>query len=185
MSEKKGEILARFEDLTREKIDDRIQKMSGPQLEAVDAMVEDILHRERAGLDSLFSSMTHTMKYIPNLLLQTLTARYIEPPIAARISEKLSSKQAIGVANGLKPEYVAETYIYMSVEKAAELLVGMNRKKAAAAIDIAMRSAPHSAVELMEHLNRSQLKALVKRDQLSKIDAPDLRDRSEHLALMI
>lgn len=158
-----------------------VKELDEQTLLGIKDLVDSILARERAGLDSLFSSMTHTMKFIPNILLQSLTARYIEAPIAARITEKLSTKQAVAVANGLKPEYIAETSRYMSARDAALLLSGMQGKKAAKALGIALESHPEPALALIECLDQSVMKRLVSREQIRQLADESYRERLEAL----
>lgn len=140
-------------------------------LAVVEQLVSGIVERERAGMDGLFSSITHTMKFIPNVLLQTLTGKYIEPPIAARIASYLTLNQATGIANGLKPEYLAHSCAYMDAYKAAELLGSMQPRKAKAALELAVRMFPEKALDLMECLEESVLAKLITKDVLSKLDA--------------
>lgn len=167
-----------LEELMDREVDEALQSLDDQQLDAVKACVDSILERERAGLDSLFSSMTHTMKFIPNLLLQSLTARYIEPPIAARICDKLTLKQAVAVANGLKPEYLAETNSYMASHQAAELLSGMQKKKASQTLVYAITHYPAKAIDVMVCLEKAALNALIKQHHLDQFAYEEHRDRA-------
>ena len=185
MSEKQ-QLLAYLDDLmVSSKHSKAISDLDEKSLSAIKSLVEDILERERAGLDSLFSSMTHTMKFIPNLLLQTLTIRYIEPPIAARITEKLTLKQAVAVANGLKAEYVAETSCYLTGVKAAELLTGMQTRKASKALAATIECHPERALVVMENLHSTVLKKLADRRQLSLLNIDDQEDFEERLERLL
>ena len=132
----KSEILERLSDLSSVELSREIESFSLEQLREVSNLVDGILDKERAGLDSLFAVMTHTMKFIPNLLLISLTPKYIEPPIAARICAELTVKQAVSIANGLRPEYVAEASRYMSLELAKQVLTNMKSTKALKALSV-------------------------------------------------
>ena len=162
----KEKVLAHLQSLTEQGLPEILVELDDDSLNAVEDLVAGILEKERAGLDSLFSSMTHTMKFIPNLLLQTLTSKYIEPPIAARITAKLTTKQAVAIANGLKPEYVAETNRYMEGHHAAELLEKMNTKKAKQALLYCIENYPSKALDVMECLEDSVLSNLASRSAL-------------------
>jgi len=175
------EFIARLETLTQKTVPKRLQQLDDAALSDLESLLEDILERERAGLDSLFSSMTHTMKYIPNLLLQSLTARYIEPPIAARICEELSVKQSVGVANGLDSAYVSETCSFMSPAYAAELLAAMNKKKARAALVLVVANFPRVAIAVLEHLPPNHLAALVSKNDLQRISNKELFEKRDAL----
>lgn len=169
------EVLAFLDSLSEKPLSAKIKSLDAKSLAAVNALVEDILERERAGLDSLFSSMTHTMKFIPNILLQTLTAKYIEAPIAAKITAKLTSRQAVGIANGLKADYVAEASRYMEPHHAAELLANMANRKARASLECLIEISPGKAIDLMQCLGRDNLLRLVEKKSLlalqDKVDA--------------
>jgi len=175
------EFIANLEALTQKAVPKSIQGLDDATLDDLERLLDDVLERERAGLDSLFSSMTHTMKYIPNLLLQSLTARYIEPPIAARICEELSVKQAVGVANGLDSAYVSATCAYMSPAFAAELLAAMNKKKARAALVLVVANFPRVAIAVLEHLPPNHLAALVSKNDLQSISNKALLKKRDAL----
>ena len=175
------DIFAYLETLTKKPVPTRLTALDDEVLGDIEVLLSDVLERERAGLDSLFSSMTHTMKYIPNLLLQSLTTRYIEPPIAARICEDLSVKQSVGVANGLDSLYVAQTCEYMSAQYAAELVSLMNKKKASAALALVLANSPHVAVAVFENLSRKTLVSLVSSADIKAVSAAELGSRRDEL----
>lgn len=177
MSEKQNTLVYLESLIESGEVAEEIRQLDEQTLLAVRQLVDKILERERAGLDSLFSSMTHTMKFIPNMLLQTLTARYIEPPIAARITVKLSNKQAVAVANGLKPDYVADTSRYMPAYEAAKLLAGMQTKKASKAIAYALMHHPQTALAIIECLDQQLFNRLVDLEQIRKLPDKALRER--------
>lgn len=181
----KEKTLAYFDSLTEEALPDAITSLEEAQLQQLEAFLNAVLEKERAGLDNLFTSITHTMKFIPNLLLQTITAKYIEPPIAARITAKLTMKQSVGIANGLSAEYVAETNRYMEAHHAAELLQNMAPKKAREALSVCLNKYPQRALDLMACLPDSALKKLVSKQDLKNLpDSFDELGRQQLLALL-
>lgn len=181
----KEKILAHFDSLTEEALPDALRSLDDDQLQQLEVFLDAVLEKERAGLDNLFTSITHTMKFIPNLLLQTITAKYIEPPIAARITAKLTMKQSVAIANGLSADYVAETNRYMEAHHAAELLHNMSPKKARVALAVCLEKYPERALDVMSCLPDSVLKKLVsKRDLKNLSDSFDELGRSQLLALL-
>ena len=114
--------------------------------------VDSILQRDRAGLDKLFESMSIMMKFIPNLLLHSITPKYIEPSIAARISDKLTVKQALGVTGGLPVEYIGETSTYLDCRHAADILIGLKEKKSEQVLRFMIDKYPLKSLDILEHV---------------------------------
>ena len=111
-------------------------------------------------MDGLFQSMSQTMKYIPNFLLQSLAQKFIEPPIAARITVRLTLKQATGVAAGLPPEYVAECALYLDNPYAAEFLSALPKKHRALCIQALMERYPLKALDVLAYADNAVLTQL-------------------------
>jgi len=148
-----------LESLADSAIPEGIADLSPEVLSQFVLLVNDILVKERAGLDGLFDSMTHTMKFIPNVLLQTLTKKYIEPPIAARIASRLSFKQALGVTSGLPILYIVEAAKYLETKLAAELIEGMNKKKSVPILEALAERYPLRALDVCSHVSDKSLRA--------------------------
>jgi hypothetical protein len=97
---------------------------------AVQRWVQAVLDNERAGMDRMFESISHTLRFIPNVIINAITVKYIAAPIAARITAKLSLKQAASLADGLPTEYIGEAAVHLEPRLAAELLSAMKPKRA-------------------------------------------------------
>ncbi len=136
------------------------QKLDARSRRAVLAYVEQVVEQERAGMDRLFESISHTMKYIPNFLLQAITQKYIDPPIAAKITVKLKLKDAIGIANGLPAEYVAESARYLESEYAAQFLGGLNNKLQKAVVDVLARRYPIVMLDIYQYVDAKTQRSL-------------------------
>lgn len=156
---KTAEKLEYLESLSDQCLSKEIRSLDAKALDEVTELVTQVLKKEGAGLDSLFDSMTHTMKYIPNVLLQSLTRKYIEPPIAARIASRLTLKQSLGVVGGLSPGYIAQTTHYLDTELAGEILAGMKRSKAIAVLQALAVEAPLKVLDLCTYIESDLLQA--------------------------
>ena len=155
------DILDHFRTLSESGIPEEVERLTIEELKTVNELIEGILLKERAGLDSLFSVMTHTMKFIPNILLVSLTSKYIEPPISARICAHLTLKQAVSIANGLNASYVAETSRYMEPDLSAELLSQMKKAKGRDALKVMNEKHPQHAQRIISKLSSYDRKQLV------------------------
>jgi len=174
MSEKCRSDVEYLESLADSAMPEGIADLSPEVLSQFILLVDDILIKERAGLDGLFDSMTHGMKFIPNLLLQTLTNKYIEPPIAARIASRLSFKQSLGITSGLPIPYIVEAARYLETGLAAELVEGMNKKKSVPVLGTLAERYPLRALDVCSHVSDKLLRAC---DLLACFDGLD----REHL----
>ncbi len=151
----KQALLAQLEALSHAPRPEAIEAMDEETLQAVTAYVDAVLTHERAGMDGLFQSMSQTMKYIPRFLLQSLAQKFIEPPIAARITTHLKLKQAAGIASGLPPEYVAESAVYLEYDFAAHFLAALPAKQRVAILAVLLADYPEEGVAILAELDHS------------------------------
>lgn len=142
----------------------------------LDSWVAAVIARERAGLDKLFDAMTHTFKYIPNFILVAITNKYIEAPIAARITEKLSLKQAVAIATGLSVDYVGETALYLDRSFAAELLEALPKKQAKKIVEFLAQEHPMIVLDVFAYADDSLFRLVKPFPELEQLDYADLSD---------
>jgi len=171
----KQSYIAYFESLGDAPLPDQIDLLSLKQLEDVKLLITHALDKERAGMDKFFDSVSQTLKYIPNFIILAITNKYIEPPIAARITAKLSLKQASAIAKGLQADYLAETSVFLEDEFAADLMNGMAKNKAEGVANILFEKHPLKALDITSFIEAAFFKKL----NLS-LDTLDVE--SEHLS---
>jgi hypothetical protein len=148
MHEEKEKHIEFLEKLTGEALPEFFNDLNAGDTENIHAWISSVIAKERAGLDKLFDAMTHTFKYIPNFILIAITNKYIEAPIAARITEKLSLKQAVSIAGGLSVDYVGETALYLNSQFAAELLAALSKKQAKSVVELLAQKHPLNILDV-------------------------------------
>ena len=171
--EKQLELL---EQLTAETLPEFFRDLDAGDAENIHAWVSSLIEKERAGLDKLFDAMTHTFKYIPNFLLIAITNKYIEAPIAARITEKLSLKQAVSIAAGLSPDYVGETSLYLESHFAANLLAALPKKQAKQIVESLVQTHPLKVLDVFAFAEKKLFKLVKPLAALKVLDEKLLSD---------
>lgn len=106
-----------------------IKHCDAQQLRLHKDLVERVLEKEQAGLDKFFDSASQILKYLPNFIAVAITNKYIEPPIAARITPKLELKHSISIAKSLAASYVCEMVTYLEDQYATEFLQALAQKQ--------------------------------------------------------
>lgn len=144
-------------ELTENDIPSFVNTLSSNDVHELRSYIQEIVNRDEAGLDKLFESMSMMMKFIPNFILHSLTPKYIEPAIAARITNKLTVKQALGVTTGLPIEYIGETSAFMDSRHAADILVGLKHKSLDKVVEYVFQNHPLKALDILEHVSGSAL----------------------------
>ena len=152
--QKEEKSIAYLEKLTGETLPEFFNNLSADDAESLHEWVNLVVAKERAGLDKLFDAMTHTFKYIPNFILIAITNKYIEPPIAARITEKLSLKQAVSIAAGLSIDYISETSLYLDSEFAAGLLQALPKKQAKLIVESLVKKHPLTVLDVFSYADK-------------------------------
>jgi|GEM_PF-1421095 len=167
---KRDELIEFLEAHCDEPLDAALLALSDAQLAALKEYVTGVLEQERAGLDRMFETISQTMKFIPNFLLQSLTHRYIEPPIASRITRKLTMKQAVSIASGLQTNYLIETARYMEPDYGTELLLALPKQRYVEVFEGLLEEYPLKALDMIEGLNDRQLARISPPDSLAQIE---------------
>ncbi len=158
MQEEKEKHIEFLEQLTDGDLPEFIESLNADETELIHTWVSSILEKERAGLDSFFESMSQTFKYIPNFLIIKITNKYIEAPLAARITAKLPLKQAISIASGLSVDYVGEAAVYLENEYAALLLAALPKKQAKQIIEYLFNAHPLKVLDIFAYADAKLFK---------------------------
>jgi len=133
-------------------------KLSEENLNELRTYVDTVVKKDEAGLDKLFESMSMMMKFIPNFILHSITPKYIEPAIAARITSKLTVKQSLGVTSGLPIEYIGDTAAFLDSKHAADILSGIKKNKIEQIITYVVSNHPLKTLDIFEHVSKDILK---------------------------
>tara|TARA_R110002167_G_scaffold125911_2_gene306415 strand:+ start:1021 stop:1584 length:564 start_codon:yes stop_codon:yes gene_type:complete len=145
-------------ELTETSTPQFFKTLSGKELTELKVYVESVVNKREAGLDRLFESMSMMMKFIPNFILHAITPKYIEPSIAARITGKLTVKQALGVTTGLPIEYIGDTSAYLESQLAADILSGIKNSRVEKILAYLVSNHPLKALDILEHVSNDLLK---------------------------
>jgi hypothetical protein len=135
-----------------------LNELSKDDLNQLKDYVDSIISKNESGLDNLFKSMSMMMKFILNIILHSITPKYIEPSIAARITNKLTVKQAFGVTSGLPVEYIGDTAAYLESPHAADILSGIKKNKFVKIIEHMINKHPLKTLDIFEHISTNTLK---------------------------
>ena len=176
MQKNKQQNLAGLAQLVDKQLPDLLHKLDTNEIEELYSWVSVVLEKERAGLDKLFSAMTHTFKYIPNFLLIAITNKYIEAPIAARITERLSLKQAVSIASGLPASYVGETSLYLEHKFSAELLAALPKKLAKNIVECLLEEHHIKVLDVLAFAGEPFLAVVKPLKAFDQIDSSTLSD---------
>ncbi|MFT7186692.1 MAG: hypothetical protein ACI84K_002096 [Pseudohongiellaceae bacterium] len=176
MQKEKEQHIECLEQLTGEALPAFFNHLSASDTEQIYRWVSSVIVKERASLDKLFDAMTHTFKYIPNFLLIAITNKYIEAPIAARITEKLSLKQAVAIAGGLSADYVGETALYLDSQFAAKLLLALPKKQAKQIVVSLVHKHPLTVLDVFTYADKKLFNVVKPLAGFEQIDCSVLSD---------
>lgn len=161
-------------------------EMDVTALHALEQVVDGVLEKERAGFDRFFESMSQTLKYIPNFLVLAITNKYIDPPIAARITSKLPLKNAVAIAKGLSHGYISQTACYMDDRYAAELLAKLPKKQVRQVLEQMLCDHPLKMLDILAYADKPIVKLLSRHEGLESLRQREIsKHRQKVLAMLI
>lgn len=137
--------------LTKVSLPEWIRSMKESDVAKLTTFISESVNKDDEGYEKLFESLAMMMKYVPNFILHSMIPKYIEPNIAAKITNKLTTKQVIGVASGLSVEYISATAVHMNNQLALSVLLGLKKKLAHQVLEHTVRTSPAAAYAILLH----------------------------------
>lgn len=181
-SVKKQQLLKHLETLANQELPESFYRYKEAEIKHIVRFADDVVAFQTAGLDKLFESMSLAMKYIPNFVLVSLTKRFLEAPLAARITQKITVSQAVTVGDGLPADYLAEVTIYQEPHLSATILAKLCRPHALDILSILCQRNPLKVLDMYSLLT-SELQHFVKDTiNIRSIDEEDLLSTSRKQA---
>lgn len=129
------------------------------RLAEIHGFTETVIERHLQGLDKMMSSMTQSMKYIPNVFLQMMAKKYVDPIFSARLTQKMKIKDIVSLTKGMPIEYVGEvTGHQVDNELSAEIMTHMKKKDIEPIMAYVCKNHPVKAIDIGQYLNDDILK---------------------------
>jgi len=166
-----------LETISEQNLSDIFDDLDDRQVKEISILVELILDKERSGLDKFFDSISQTLKYIPNFITLTITNKYIDPAVAARITAKLALKQSVSIAKGLPASYIANTAVFMDNEAAAALLFSLPKKNIKLIMAEILQSHALKGLDILAHADNKILKFIQPPKVFFKLKEESLNER--------
>lgn len=170
----KKKLTDHLESLANGELPSSFYKYSENELQELADYADKVVEFQNAGLDKLFESMSLTMKYIPGFVLISLSNRFLEPPLAARITRKLKLKQITAMGNELSPDYLAEVSFFQEVTLSARIFAALKKNHASNVLIILSKRYPLKTLDLYPHLSTELKKIIIKNLPLDHINISEL-----------
>ncbi len=148
----KQHLLEHLESLSNDELPDRFYSCSEKELQDLVRYANEVVAYQNAGLDKLFESVQLTLKYIPNFVIVSMCKRFLEPPLGARITQKLEMKQVVSIGNQLPATYLAEVSAYQEPRLSADILANLKQQHANRIIRLMCERYPYKVLEVFEYL---------------------------------
>ena len=182
----KQELMTHLESLSNSELPPGMYKYNKQQLVDLVEYADSVCKFQNAGLDKLFDAISQCMKYIPKFVLVSLAKRFLEAPLAARITRRLTLKQAASMGNELAPEYLAEVTFFQEPELSANILGELKSKQAKAILSCLADQHPLKVLDIFcllpeelqgyskevmneSKINREDLHSLARKSSYEKI----------------
>lgn len=139
------------------------QDLSEEQLAELHQYTESVIERHLQGLDKLMNSMTQSMKYIPNMFLQMMAKKYVDPIFSARLTQKMQIKHVVALTKGMPIEYVGEVTAHQKDNRlSAEIMTHMKKKDIEPIMAYVCDKHPVKALDIGQYLSDDFLKLAAK-----------------------
>jgi len=170
----KKRLIDHLESLANGGLPSSFYQYSENELRELADYADKVVEFQNAGLDKLFESMSLTMKYIPDFVLISLSNRFLEPPLAARITRKLKLKQITAMGNQLSPDYLAEVSFFQEVKLSARIFAALRKNHASNVLIIFSKRYPLKTLDLYPYLNPGFQKIIRENLPLDQIEQSEL-----------
>lgn len=134
-------------------------ELEDAQLKELDQYTHDVVENYLQGLDKMMNSMTQSMKYIPNVFLQMMAKKYVDPVFSARLTQKMKIKDVVALTKGMPVEYVGEVTAHQEDNAlSAEIMAHMKTKDIEPITEYVCQNYPVKALDIAMHLPDKLLK---------------------------
>ena len=132
---------------------DFFHDLGDDDLRDVHQYVEEVIERHTHGLDKLMLSMVQSMKFIPNVFLQMMSRRYVDPVFAARLTSLMEIKRVVALTRGMPIAYVGEVSAHQRDNAlSAEILEAMKERDMEPVMHYVCNHYPGKALDIAAHL---------------------------------
>lgn len=143
-----------------------LETLTDEQLHILCQYTDNVVEHHLHGLDKMMNSMIHSMKYIPNVFMQMMAKKYVDPIFSARLTQKMRIKDIVALTKGMPAEYVAEVTAHQEDDKlSAEIMRNMKPKDINPVLKIVCDKHPFKALDIAEHLDDKLLRLAAKNIQ--------------------
>ena len=147
-----------------------LQSLDAEQLSELEKFTEGVIENHLQGLDKMMNSMTQSMKYIPNVFLQMMAKKYVDPIFSARLTQKMKIKDVISLTKGMPIDYVGEVTAHQDdTELSAQIMTQMKKKDIEPILAYVCENHPVKALDIGLHLDDSFLKLAQPHSQEDRI----------------
>jgi len=138
----------------QEAIPSWFKTLDDQQLDELCAYMDHASGKQMHAVDNMMNSMAQSMKYIPNMFLQMMAKKYVEPNLSARLTQKMSMKQVVGLTKGMPIDYIGEVAACQSDNAyAAEIMAQMKKKDMEPIIKYMCEKHPVKSIDIAAHMN--------------------------------
>ncbi|RME91355.1 MAG: hypothetical protein D6767_05365 [Candidatus Hydrogenedentota bacterium] len=96
-----------------------LESLSESDQEKLAKLIDRRLEEESSGI---YSTLSFVSNILPKFVKVRIAQEMLGPKITAKMTSYVSTKQAVEMANALKPDFLAEVAIYLRPEEAAEVM---------------------------------------------------------------
>lgn len=155
---------------SKQNIPELFKNLDTQQLEELEQFTEAVIENHLQGLDKLMNSMTQSMKYIPNVFLQMMAKKYVDPIFSARLTQKMKIKDVISLTKGMPVEYVGEVTAHQDdTALSAQIMTQMKKKDIEPILAYVCENHPVKALDIGQHLDNNFLKLAQPHSQEDRI----------------
>ncbi|EDY86913.1 conserved hypothetical protein [gamma proteobacterium HTCC5015] len=157
-------------------------QLSDSDLEATHHYVDQVIERHMQGLDQLMLSMVQSMKFIPNVFLQMMAKRYVDPVFAARLTNLMDVRRTVALTKGMPVAYLGEVTAHQRDNAlSATILSHLKTKDIEPIVRYIVEHYPGKALDIAHHLPDSLLRKVAQYLDANRFDASHLNDDRREL----
>lgn len=157
-----------------------LNELSDEQLYALCEYTNSVVEHHLNGLDKMMNSMTQSMKYIPNMFMQIMAKKYVDPIFSARLTQKMRIKDIVALTKGMPAEYVMEVTAHQEDNKlSAEIMRNMKPKDITPVLSLVCEKYPFKALDIAEHLDDKLLRLAARNIQDLSLDSEQMTETRE------
>jgi hypothetical protein len=141
-----------LEELAGKELPDCVSELPPETLHSLKEFIDEFYEAKMSSVRKAFQANELTLKFMPNFLVYQVIKNFLDPSVAALVAESISVPTIAPIISSLDVEYIANSTIFINSQRAAEILLRLDKRKVKLILESLLKKKPLKVLDIMHHI---------------------------------